>query len=345
MRARVLRRRGDNFIKARGQNTKSTSWGKYFYITALLTFFGVALSWGYENYFFVRGIGFLEAETTYIEARMPGRIMQINCDINDNVVKGQALVTLGDTRSVKLVNRRGNLVEEPSLAHERQIINAESKIRQVKQEIDYTVHELDALRNEYDRATELLAINVVTRPELLHLQEKVNDAKYELSILNIQVDTAVKLLRSYEERYGIKEGNGSTTEVISGVNSDRVLYAAEEGVVSSIYKQRGEVARIGEPVLKVVNQNKVFIKAYFSGEHEKSIVKGDEVSVQFANGETSIGLIRDIHPTAIAQPSEIKRRFGPAERHLIAEITPAEGEVWQRVLETKVKIFVPKKWF
>ena len=165
MRAKAIRQRGDTFIKAPGQDKKKTSWGKYFYITALLTFIAVVLSWGYENFFFVKGIGFLEAETTYIEARVPGRIMQINCNINDKVVKGQSLVTLGDTRSVKLINWHGRVVDQTYPDHRRKIINAESKIRQIKHEIDYTIHELGALRNEYDRATELLAINVVTRPE------------------------------------------------------------------------------------------------------------------------------------------------------------------------------------
>jgi len=297
---------------------------------------GYLVQWSYENFMFVTGLGFLEAETTYVEARTPGRIIKFSCQINDTVKVGQPLVILGQAQSATFIGSNGS----PYTEQERQIINAESKIKQLQEEIDYKNDEVRKLAREHSRGKKLIAINVITHPELLSIEEKLKNARYEFSILNIQLDAAIKLLKSYKERYNVNAGIG----LIAGVRGERVLYAQEDGIVSSIFKERGEVARVGEPVIKIMNQKKVFIRAYFSGSHENSLHKGDKVRVVFANGEKSEGLVRDIHPTAHAEPDEIQKHFGVADRHLIAEIVPAGNETWHRVLETKVKILLPKKW-
>ncbi len=71
---------------------------------------------------------------------------------------------------------------------------------------------------------------------------------------------------------------------------------------------------------------------------------GDEVKVYFENGEKSDGVIRKIYPTAISHASEIENRFGAIKRSIIAEIVPEDFPSWDRILETRVKVLLKKKW-
>ena len=116
-------------------------------------------------------------------------------------------------------------------------------------------------------------------------------------------------------------------------------------MVSEIYKRRGEVAKVGEPILKIVDPDHNFVMTYFTGEHENAVKVGDQATIQFANGEESMGVIRKIYPTALDQPKQLKNRFGSAQRYIIAEIVPEDGTAWQRILETEVNVRVRKKWF
>jgi len=337
MRSKILRKRHESFVKSPADPGKRhTSWGKILYLLAITALTGYLLQWSYEHFMFVTGLGFLEAETTYVEARTPGRILKFACQINDTVKVGQPLVILGQTQSATLIGSNGG----PHTEQERRIITAESKIKQLRKEINYKRDEIRKLGREQRRGKKLIAINVITYPELMSIEEKLKTARYEFSILNIQFDAAVKMLKSYKERYNVNNGSG----MITGVTGERVLYAQEDGIISSIFKERGEVARIGEPVIKIMNQKKIFIRAYFAGSYENFLAKGDKVKVIFANGEKSDGIIRDIHPTAHAEPDEIQKHFGVTDRHLVAEIVPANNETWHRVLETKVKILLPRKW-
>ncbi len=328
-------------IRTPSDSGKTTApWGKALYLISITCLAGYLIVWAYEHLLFVTGVGFLEAETTYIEARTPGRILKFNCDINDTVKVGQPLVILGETRSVTLIGMNGN-GNESYTEQERKLIGADGKIKQLREEILHKKQEIGRLRQEHTRGSNLLAINVITRPDFIRIEERLKDATYQRSILEIQLEAATKLLASYKERYSYDPDFG----FISGTGGERVLRAQEEGVISSIFKERGEVARLGEPVIKIMNPGKVFIRAYFSGSNEKSLFKGDRVKVIFANGERSEGLVRDIHPTAYSQPAEMQKRFGVADRQLIAEIIPANDEPWRRVLETKVRVLVPRRWF
>ena len=104
------------------------------------------------------------------------------------------------------------------------------------------------------------------------------------------------------------------------------------------------MVRIGEPIIKVINDKNTFVKAYFSSSLEKSIHAGDEVKVYFENGEKSDGIIHKIYPTAISNASEIENRFGAIKRSLIAEIVPVNFSSWDRILETRVKVLIKRTW-
>ncbi|MCH7674905.1 hypothetical protein IH879_08135 [candidate division KSB1 bacterium] len=96
MRSKRLRKRESSIIKAKEVEKKRISWGKYVYLAVLLLMGIAAVRWTYERVFFMKGTGFLKAETTFVEARTIGRIQEIKCSINDRVSEGQPLVQFGN---------------------------------------------------------------------------------------------------------------------------------------------------------------------------------------------------------------------------------------------------------
>ncbi|MFQ5638298.1 MAG: HlyD family secretion protein [bacterium] len=347
MRVKRLRKRGNSFIKSREEVKRNPfQWGKYLYLAVLLLVALNILKWTYERFFFLKGEGYLEAEATFIEARTPGRIAAINCTINDDISAGDPLVVLSDSRFDYSMNSNGIGWNGSYHAHQRKIIAAEGKLSLIKQQINHRKNEINKLRIEYYKARELLALNAITRTQYLNLQDKLKAAEDDLTLLNIKFETALRTLKTFEESEPIRShnANGKMTPV-SATGYERILYAPIDGAVSIIYKQKGEIAQVGEPVLRIVNRNKSFIKAYFPGSYENSIHIGDEVKIYFENGEKATGVMRKIYPVAFTQPSEFKNKFGAVQRSIIAEIVPKEVQYWNRILETRVKVLVKKKWF
>ncbi|MCH7677040.1 HlyD family efflux transporter periplasmic adaptor subunit, partial [candidate division KSB1 bacterium] len=219
----------------------------------------------------------------------------------------------------------------------RKIIDLTGKLELFKQNIFQKKETIVQLKSEYQRAKELIAIDAITRSQLLTLEDRLKRAEYDLSALQIVFGATSKKLKSYKNQMYIDPSG-------YGIVGERVLYAPKAGLVSTIYKHKGEVVRAGEPIIKIIDEKNTFVKAYFSSVFEKSIHGGDEVKVYFENGEKSDGVIRKIYPTAISHASEIENRFGAIKRSLIAEIVPADFPSWDRILETRVKVLLKKKW-
>ena len=334
MRSKRLRKRESSIIKAQKVEKKRISWGKYVYLAVLLLMGIAAVRWTYERVFFMKGTGFLKAETTFVEARTIGRIQEIKCSINDRVSEGQPLVQFGN---VVFANQLEIELSGGDYSTARKIIDLTGKIELFKQNIFQKKETIVQLKSEYQRAKELIAIDAITRSQLLTLEDRLKRAEYDLSALQIVFGATSKKLISYKNQMYLDPSG-------YGIVGERVLYAPKAGLVSTIYKHKGEVVRAGEPIIKIIDEKNTFVKAYFSSVFEKSIHGGDEVKVYFENGEKSDGVIRKIYPTAISHASEIENRFGAIKRSLIAEIVPADFPSWDRILETRVKVLLKKKW-
>ena len=344
MRAKRLRTRGATFIQSPQEvSKKQITFGKYLYLVALAIGMVVLLNWTYHRLFFVDGVGFLEAETTMIEARTPGRILAINCQIDDTISVGEPLIVLGGVLPSLSDSRSGRSLYR---ADRRKLIDVQNRISLLEKQIVHARARVQSLRDEVDRAWQLFRLDAITRTQYTRIEQKLRTAEYELTILRIKYENELRLLDAFEQQMFFTS-NHRTIRLKRDRSSavETALKAPGAGVISAIYKQKGEIAKVGEPILKIVNPDKSFIKTYFKGSLEDMIGEGDRVKVVFENGERSDGVIRKIYPTAFTQPPEFKNRFGSVQRYLIAEIVPKGATSWDRILETKVKVLAHKKWF
>ncbi|MFQ5754346.1 MAG: hypothetical protein ACE5HI_20380 [bacterium] len=216
MRSKRLRKRGQSFIKNQQEvKKKQFTWGKYFYLIVLCISVFMIIQWVYNKIFFVNGVGFLESETTFVEARTPGRIMAIKCNINDQVSAGEPLVMLGNVGSAHLINNKGLGLNGPYYTRERQIIDIESRINLLKQEINQSQEKIKILKEDFKRAGKLLAMNAITRPQFRNIEDKLKNSENELTLMGIKYNNAIRLLDTYKKQYYLSAFNRKVSQLKS----------------------------------------------------------------------------------------------------------------------------------
>jgi len=345
MRVKQLRKRGIEYIKTPQEPSKDKfAFGKYIYMGVLIALVWFSGQWFYERYFFINGVGFLECDAAFVEARVPGRIEQIQRSINDSVAAGEPIVVLGNPAHTQIIiNNNGTAAG--SREDQRKIIDLESRIELLKLDVAKNTATVTQLHDEYARGKELFAAKAITRPHLRQIGEKLKQAQFELSAVKIKLQSAEKKLATYRGQLYLPPANGETGDRMAvSLHSEGVLYAPQSGIVAEIYKQVGEIAQIGEPILKIVNRKRSYVRTYFASALEKVIQAGDEVNIVFEDGEQVRGVIQKIYPTAFKQPNEKRFDIELVERYIVAEVVPADGQVWERVLETKVNVSLKRRW-
>ncbi len=340
MYSKKLRKREQTFIQSPQEPVKKKApIGKYIYLTILAIIVISISKLLIEKVVFNQGIGFLEAEAIYIEANQPGRILNINYAINDTVDLKNPVVILDKSWASDSPNGINDL-NNNYYTNERRRINTEKEIAILRLELARKKENFRKLKDEQIKAQNLFYANAMIRSELSAIETKLNNTKAEISKQKIEFEAAQKRLSSYKSQrhslYNPASGNGAV--------GGNLLYATRSGIVSRIFKNKGEVVKLGEPILKLRNPDNEMILTYFKAGTENNIFKGDNARIYFANGDWVNGVVSKIYSSTAEQPPEIKRKFGKVQRFIIAEIIP-NTPLSNRVFETQVDVYITKKWF
>jgi multidrug resistance efflux pump len=341
MRFRSLpKRRKRSLIKSpEERERKRIPWGKYLYFGILVLIAIALLRWGYEKLAYVKGAGILEGEATSIEARITARIMSVNCKINDMVSKGEPLVFLDKSELEYKIAAREREIEEKTRNFRQKVLDIENELRLLEAERKKRKEEVGYLEKEYKRAKDLLALEAITRSRLLNIDYDFKLAQNAFSLLSTKVALTVAKLASLEEEYNDYQGKArEEMRRLYRLLKETVLVAPHKGIVTEIYKQRGEVARPGEPILEIADPSKNYIKAYFAESDENVLQSGQKVIILFANGDRSHGKIERIYPVTLPLPPEYRREYKPQGRFMTAEITPLEGKSWDEALKSRATV-------
>lgn len=342
MRSKILRKREQNFIRSNAEVTpKKRPWGKYIYLGTLALVAASGIKWGIEHLLYIQASGFLEGRVSIVSAQATGRITRLWCAINDTVKIGQPLVSLdaGDSTDVTSSVLPAKV---EYYTNERRIIDTRRRISVLSERISKDRQIIKAMRNQERRAEQLLGVGTIRRSEYVALKQNLLAKEHELAELQIDYQAAVNTLNSYLEQrrvlYGIESGAGGATFLETRLN------APLQGLVADIYRQKGEVVKVGEPVLQIVDKTSCYIKAYFAGSNEHEFQAGDKATIEFENGDSEEGIVRRIYPVTNLQPPEMKHKFGKMRRFIIAEIVPASGKTWDRIFGTQVRLFIARRW-
>ncbi|MBU2521910.1 MAG: HlyD family efflux transporter periplasmic adaptor subunit [Proteobacteria bacterium] len=339
-----LKKRRESFIKSPEElERKRIPWGKYIYL-GIFVLIGIGLlKWGYYHLVYIQGVGVLDAETTNVEAKFTDRVVDIKCNINDKVSKGDPLIFLDKSElEYKIATKEREFGERSNILKQK-IKDVESEINLLEEEEKNRVEEARYIKREHERVKDLLALEVITRPQFLIVGQNLKLAERDLSSLLIKLTSLTKKLAAIKEEYNdYSDKAGKEIKRLHDFSKETVLLAPRHAVVTMIYKQVGEIAQAGEPILELAETPKNFITAYFDESNENAIKLGGQVHIIFENGDKSTGKIRKIYPATHPLPPEYRKQYGRKEKSLVAEIVPITGEYWSKLLGTKSKILLKR---
>ena len=320
--------------------------GKYIYIIVITCIVVWALNWAVRRFLFIEGKAMLEPTIIEIKSKIPTRIVEIKFAVRDRVPAGAPLVVMDKSEILQELaakerefKRDGVTIEEKSLEYKKELESAKS----LKEREDGKLGELDA---ELARAKRLLASEAVTRPQVLAIEKARNESERETVRLSREIAACADQLKTQQAHYG---------ELVSKIDEERrqcekrleetVLVSPRDAVVAEILKQPGELAHLGEVILRLADPSSVVVKAYFDMVYESTVKVGDGVSIRFEDGYRTRGKVQKVYPEALMTAPDFKRAYGPLERAVVAEIAPAEMAPLSRVLNTRARVVLDKMTF
>ncbi|HOJ62495.1 MAG TPA: HlyD family efflux transporter periplasmic adaptor subunit [bacterium] len=363
MKIKSLRKRNLTIYKTdpSGQYRRISIGKVIFFLLLFYLAFAVG-QWVYLSTCYVTGMGYVEAESAFVQSLIVARITKIDCQALDPVVKGQAIVKLNasqiqaeadlETQRRAIESQRFNPgVKNPSdsISYQQKLIDLENNVKKLAQRVKTARTEQAHYQSEYDRYMRLVQNNVATVDDLEKIDEKLQAAKRNASSAAAEYELERSRLQQYKENITpvaiqppIEVPLSLYHNYWQTLLNESVLYAPLSGVVAEVFKHDGEVVKVGESVLKIYDPSKKCIRTQFAGRDRPYIKEGTVVSVEFESQRKTSGIIRQVFPSAHPMRDEYRKTYVPPENFVLADIEVLDEDIAPEIILTKATVFVRK---
>jgi hypothetical protein len=150
----------------------------------------------------------------------------------------------------------------------------------------------------------------------------------------------------------LDKGHTTSANIISAGNGGggggatiRYYISPIKATITRLYKRNYEVALKSENILNMHEKEDIYIKAFFAQEDIANFKEGDEVTVTFPDGETSIGHIKRLYFATYRMPEEFQKKYESTTRAIAADIFPIENESqikWKAFYKMNVTVTLSK---
>lgn len=265
----------------------------------------LAMSCGTEAEFDAQGS--FEATEVVVSAEAAGRILWFDAEEGTAVEPG---VRIGQIDTLQLdLQRRQLEAQQAALLASRPDIRAQAAA--LREQIAKQERELTRVQN-------LLRDGAATTKQR-------DDIEAQIRILQSQLSAA---LSSLDKSTVTIDGNAAVVKAQIAALDDRItrcrIASPIAGVVLTKYAETGELAAVGKPLLKVADQEHLYLRAYFTSEQLAAIRVGDAVTVTADFGGDQRydyeGRITWISPESEFTPKTIQTRDSRANLVYAAKI-------------------------
>lgn len=208
-----------------------------------------------------------------VSARVPGTLDAVYVREGDRVEAGKT--KLFQTDSVKLATALAIAEENLKVA--------EAALREKEALKEKTLVAKDQAERDLRRYEELLAVNGMSRQTVEHQRALVQQLTVDLK----HVETLIDLARAQLEQARL------SVDIAKKDLSDSLVYAPISGVVEERYREPGEMAGPGTPVLKISDPTLVEVRVYVPQEYYAAIRPGETTMV------VRVGL-RELPPSPVS---------------------------------------------
>lgn len=205
-----------------------------------------------------------EAEMTdyRVSSKVPGRVKEIRVEEGDMVRKGDTLIVLEAPDIMAKLGQASAALEAAKAIEEK--ANAGTRHEQVQAAYEMwqkALAGLDVAQKTYDRVQALFKDSVVTAQKHDEALAQLNAYKATERAAKSQYDMAVNGAQSEDKaaaRAQVSRAQGAVSEVSSYID-EMTLTALEDGQVTDIFPEIGELVGTGAPLLNVAMTDKVWL--------------------------------------------------------------------------------------
>lgn len=205
-----------------------------------------------------------EAEMTdyRVSSKVPGRVKEIRVEEGDMVRKGDTLIVLEAPDIMAKLGQASAALEAAKAIEEK--ANAGTRHEQVQAAYEMwqkALAGLDVAQKTYDRVLALFKDSVVTAQKHDEALAQLNAYKATERAAKSQYDMAVNGAQSEDKaaaRAQVSRAQGAVSEVSSYID-EMTLTALEDGQVTDIFPEIGELVGTGAPLLNVAMTDKVWL--------------------------------------------------------------------------------------
>ena len=274
----------------------------------------------------LRVTGVIAADEVTIAARTAGRIRQLNVAEGDTVAAGGVVAVLdrGDLDAARLqqvaviaeltarLGRSGEIVALESRRSDGNIARARAELGAARSRERQADAELADIREEADRTSRLVDLQLVARRELERLRAQVAVAEARqttardgvaAAVANVSVAEAearqVGVARRDVEQIQaqLRQAEAQLAQIDVRVD-EAIVVSPIDGVVSLRVARQGEVVNAGDPIAVVIDPDDIWITAAVEESAAGYVAVGDSVPVELLTGGRRSGRVTFVAPEA-----------------------------------------------
>jgi len=205
--------------------------------------------------------GSLETTDYRVSSKVPGRVLEIRVQEGDQVRKGDTLAILEAPDVEAKLNQASALESAAQALSDKAQHGAQKEQIQGAYEMWQKAKAgLEVAEKSYQRVQNLFEKGVVTAQKRDEVKAQYDAMVATEKAAKAQYDMAVKGARAEDKAAAaakVRQAQGAVSEVTSYIN-ETVLIAMEDGEVTEIFPELGELVGSGAPIMNVAMTGKVY---------------------------------------------------------------------------------------
>lgn len=198
---------------------------------------------------------YIDADKVSVSSKILGRIVKLYADEGDTVSKNMLLAEI-DSSGLVAEKNQAMAMKQQAIASKQQ---AEAKYKFDAESINLLEINLEKASDDYNRAQEQFAGNVISQEQFDHLKKAYQSAQAQVNAAKTQLDVSKAQITSAEAAV---ESAGAQIAVVQTQLKNTRLYAPNDGVVAKRWLLPGDIAQPGQSIFTLYTNSKFWVLVY-----------------------------------------------------------------------------------
>lgn len=226
--------------------------------------------------------GEVDVDEYRVSSKVPSRVLEIRVKEGDFVHKGDTLVIM-EAPEVEAKMQQAEAVQAAANAQSQK---AENGARKEEVQSAYDMWQkakagYDIAQKTYDRVKRLADEGVMSQQKLDEATAQRDAASATMKAAKSQYDMAVAGARTEDKNAAkalVNQASGAVAEVNSYLN-ETILLASDDGEVTDIFPQIGELVGTGAPIMNIAKMNDMWVSFNVREDHLAGFKVGETITV------------------------------------------------------------------